>query len=89
MGADIALCPNGVNVGFYQKNWDLVGTNIVRDFLDVLNNDASVSEINNVKLSSFLRRKVRALLKIPVILAYAMYFTSLLPKFFVIRFEWF
>lgn len=46
MSLDKASSPDGVNVDFYHKNENIVGKDVVSGVLDVLNNGASVDEIN-------------------------------------------
>ena len=42
-----ALGPDGMSAIFYQKYWDIVGSDVTNMVLNVLNTNASLSDINN------------------------------------------
>lgn len=46
MGPDKPPGPDGVNVGFFQQRWNVMGSDVVKEVLDVLNNYLSVSDNN-------------------------------------------
>lgn len=46
-----ALRPNGMSAVFYQKYWDIVGFDVTNMVLNVLNSNASLSNINNTYIT--------------------------------------
>ena len=46
MGAWKSLGPDGFHAGFFQENWDLVGADVTRTCLKVLNCHCSIRELN-------------------------------------------
>lgn len=48
---------DGVNVGFYRKNWDLLGSDIIKGVLDVVNNGTSVAIINQTNITLVPNKK--------------------------------
>lgn len=57
MGSKKSSGPDGVFVGFYQKNWEVVGSDVVKGVFDVLNTGASVSKINHINIILVLNKK--------------------------------
>lgn len=57
MGPAKAPGTNGVTLGFYKKNWDVVSSDVVQGILDVLNNSASVDEINHTDIVLVPKKK--------------------------------
>lgn len=51
MSRDKSPGPNGVTVGFYQKNWELGSGDIIKGILYVLIIDCSVININHTKIT--------------------------------------
>lgn len=52
-----ALGPNGLPALFYQKYWHVVGTDVSRMVLDILNNGKDPSVINNIFITPILKCK--------------------------------
>ena len=43
--------PNGMSAIFYQKYWDIIGTDVTNMVLNVLNSNAPLSNINNTNIA--------------------------------------
>lgn len=48
---------DGVNMGFQQKHWNIVGSDVTMGVLDMLNNDALVSDINHTNIVFIPKKK--------------------------------
>lgn len=60
MGENKLHGPDGFHVLFFQKNWDIVGTNVVKVCLEILNGGQSIEALNDTNAVLFQRRKEHA-----------------------------
>lgn len=52
-----ALTPDGITMLFFQKYWHIVGTDVRKLALDILNNDKDPTELNNTFIALNLKCK--------------------------------